>query len=256
MAEWVQAIFVLVGTVASVLAFRSGSQARQSPERRDAARRVSRVLGAVAAATASVASGTIFAERGPDDPAPLAAWLLFGAAGVVLATAAALGLGARTPPPVSMGVRGRALVRSIREEGPGINGIPVWELDLDVTAPGMEPFRIETREEIPHLIVSSVEEGRHFPVNVEKTLLGVEVTLDWVASRNASEPREPDPVPIPPGPPLAEQASQSVVFRYARVLLPIALIGALSLLATRWLESTDAEPSVVPSGIYESTGFD
>lgn len=251
-----EVVFALAAVLGAVVGFRLGAAARRSPEGKVAATNVSRVLMLGAIAVGSPAAAAIVAERGPGEPAPVAAWFLFGAAGVVLAGASGLGFAARTPVE-GVSTRGRALVRSIREEGPSPHGIPVWTLDLDVTAPGIEPFRTEIREEIPYLMVPSVEEGRHFPVSVEKTPRRVEVALDWVASPHAAEPGSPVPVAIPPGPPLAEQARSSAVSRYARVLLPIGLIAALSLLAARFLESAgDAEPRVVPSGTYESTVFD
>lgn len=252
---WTEAVFVAAGMIATAVGFRFGVAARRTPAGKVAATKVSRVLMLAAVAVGSTAAGSIVAERAPGEPSPPAAWILFGAAGIALAGAVGLGFAARTPVQRVTRTRGRALVHSIREEGPGVHGIPVWTIDLEAAAPGVEPFRTEVRAEIPQRMVGAVEEGKHFPIQIERSPRGVEVTLDWVASPHTQEP--PDVVPVPLGPPLAEQATQPAVSRYAKVLLPMVIVAALSLLASRWLESAgDAEPTVVPSGVYESTILD
>lgn len=87
--EWADATFVLVGTIAAVVAYRYGAAATE--ERRDAVVRAARLLTSGAMGAVSAGVGTIAA----DGTAPTATLLLFGVAGVALACGFTMRLGVR-----------------------------------------------------------------------------------------------------------------------------------------------------------------
>lgn len=112
------ATFVLVGALAAVAAYRYGAAAAGSEERRDAVTRGARLLTSGAMAASSAAVGTVAA----DGTAPTATVLLFGVAGIALASAFTVRLGIRVSastigepsPGPSLGERyGKALVTMV-----------------------------------------------------------------------------------------------------------------------------------------------
>lgn len=248
--EWARATFAVVTVIVAVAAYRNGAS-RPTADDRERGRRLGAILMLVGGAISVTTIGTIFAERSPEDPAPLAAWFLFGAATIVGMSGVTLRMGARVrakahPP----GIRGRALIRSVEEAGPGVSGLPVWVLALDVTAPGIDAFRTELHEEIPRQMAESLEEGGHVPVLVDD---GDDrrVTLDWLRSSESvadDEFRAPFS-PTPQGPPLASRATSSAVGRLVKLLLPFALIVLVMNVTNRLIDPTDdAPPTVVPTG--------
>jgi hypothetical protein len=255
--EWADTTFVVVGLIAAVVAYRNGA-ARAAADDRERGRRLGVILMVAATVVGSTAAGAVFAERSADDPAPRAAWLLLAVAGIVLTSGAALRMGARTPAPaVSSTVRGRALVRSVREAGPGMSGIPVWVLELDVSAPGIPEFRTELHAEVPRRMAETLQEGRYVPVVVDERR-GRDVTLDWVRTpESVAGDDYRAPVPIAPvGPPLASRGSSSALGRFVKIALPFAIVVVLGTATNRLLESDEGAPATVaPAGIHTGATF-
>ncbi|HYO61243.1 MAG TPA: hypothetical protein VEU29_05040, partial [Actinomycetota bacterium] len=234
-SDWAGEAFAIVAGLAIVRAYLSGA-ARPTPEDQERARRLGGMLMLGGIAIGSTAGGTIFAERSADDPAPAVAWLALAAAGLALTSGAALRLGARGPRAVEpSAVRGRARIYSLREGAPGVHGVPVWELGLEVTAPGIAPFRTDVFAEVPHRVAETLEEGAQVAVLVEDSL-SRKVTPDWTGDVEG-----PAAVRVA-GPPLASRSSISPFGWLVRVLLPLAILALVANLSNRLFDSEERAP--------------
>ena len=246
--------FVVAGLIVR-RAYRFGS----SPARGEASRRqvasfaLALILGAVV--VGSIAAQSVFKER-PDDALPQPETAVLAASVLALGVGVGLRAGAtRTRSVHVTGARGSAFVRSIKPVGVGIKGIPVYALDLDVTGPGVEPFRTEHREAIPAVMAETIQEGQHVPVMVDGETR--RVALDWISSPSdvraggfaerppARDVPVPVPVPHPPPPPLGPSAT--VAPRIVPVVVTIVLLGMGTTLLNRIFESDDVPVTVVPA---------
>jgi hypothetical protein len=86
--------------------------------------------------------------------------------------AGAAGLGAMDPNAFAQtytgGIAASATVNAINDTGTLINNAPVCELDLTVTVPGREPYRVTHRQLLAQSVISRYQPGAVFSVRVDQ----------------------------------------------------------------------------------------
>jgi hypothetical protein len=83
------------------------------------------------------------------------------------------------------GTPGEARVVSVGQTGMLINNNPVIEFDLEVTLPGMAPYRTTTRSTVPMIALPRVMPGARLPIKADPTEPS-KIVIDW--GRLASTP--------------------------------------------------------------------
>jgi hypothetical protein len=83
------------------------------------------------------------------------------------------------------GTPGEARIVSVGQTGMLINNNPVIEFDLEVTLPGMAPYRTTTRSTVPMIALPRVMPGAQLPIKADPSEPS-KIVVDW--SRLASTP--------------------------------------------------------------------
>lgn len=253
--------FVVVGLIIR-RAYRYGLAPGGATSRRGVAGFAAGLM-AVAVVVGSIAAQSVFRER-PDGALPQPETFVLAASILAVGVGAGLRAGATRARSVhTAGVRGSAFVHSIKPAGVGTKGLPVYELDLDVTAPGVVPFRADHREAIPAVMAETIQEGQHVPVMVDAETR--RVALDWVRSRgdvaadgftkrSASRFRRASASaePLQPPPPIG--ASTTIAPRVVPVVVTIVLLGLGTTLLNRIFESDEVPVTAAPTD-HASTDF-
>jgi hypothetical protein len=244
--------FVIAGLIVR-RAYRYGS----SPARPEGSRRriasfaLALMVGAVV--VGSVAAQSVFRER-TDDALPQPETAVLAASVLVLGAGVGLRAGAtRTRSVHVTGVRGSAFVHAIKPVGIGVKGLPIYEMDLDVSAPGVAPFRAEYREAIPAMMAETIQEGEPVPVLVDPSTR--RIALDWISPRSGvaadgfgkRPPVRDVPSPVAPPPPSPLGAAATVAPRVVPVVVTIVLLGLGTTVLNRIFESDDATVTVTPA---------
>jgi hypothetical protein len=219
------------------------------------------MLGSVV--VGSVSAGTVFAERPASEDPPVAAAILLGGSVLLLAVGFGLRTGATRQRDIHVsGIRGRAFIRSMRATESSLSGMPIYEIDMDVTGPGVEPFRTMHLEPIPRLMAETLHEGATVPILIDESAMR-RVALDWVSAPSriregfAEEPDEAGSSPVvDESPPIAATGTPTAGTRIVALVVVMVLLAAGANVLGSLLDSSDDVPEqVVPSGIYESTSL-
>ena len=68
----------------------------------------------------------------------------------------------------STGLQGSATVESLSDTGTFINNAPVMDIDLMVTVPGKEPYKVTHRQLVSHAALGNFQPGKTFSVRVDQ----------------------------------------------------------------------------------------
>src|SRR3954469_10024809 len=66
----------------------------------------------------------------------------------------------------SQGIAGSATVNALNDTGTMVSGAPIMELDLTVTVPGREPYKVTHRQLVAYAAIANFQPGKVFPVHV------------------------------------------------------------------------------------------
>jgi hypothetical protein len=88
------------------------------------------------------------------------------------------------------GTPGEAKVVSLGQTGMVVNNNPVVEFDLEVTLPGMAPYRTTTRATVPMVALPRVMPGARLPIKADPSEPS-KIVVDW--ARLSAAPAAPAP---------------------------------------------------------------
>jgi hypothetical protein len=68
----------------------------------------------------------------------------------------------------STGLQGSATVESLADTGTFINNSPVMDIEMMVTVPGKEPYKVTHRQLVSHAALGNFQPGKTFSVRVDQ----------------------------------------------------------------------------------------
>jgi hypothetical protein len=68
----------------------------------------------------------------------------------------------------STGLQGSATVESLHDTGTFINNSPVMDIEMMVTVPGKEPYKVTHRQLVSHAALGNFQPGKTFSVRVDQ----------------------------------------------------------------------------------------
>ena len=177
--DWVVVGLLLGGSALSATAFWLGLASRSSPERNRTVRSaaLAMIVGAVVAGAAAAVA--VFDVRSADERVPAVAVVVLVGAALFFLSGYALHRGARgTHDAHVVGRAGRGVIRSRRPTDQTVDGRPVWELDLDVSAPGIETFRTQVLDVIRPEGAEGARDGAYVALTIFESP-SRKVVIDW-----------------------------------------------------------------------------
>jgi hypothetical protein len=123
--------------------------------------------------------------------------ILTGTAAVLILVGIAVRIGAGRKRRIEqLGTPGEAKVVSVGQTGTLINNNPVLEFDLEVTLPGMAPYRATTRTTVPIVALPLVMPGARLPIKADPSEPS-KIVVDWnrLSATPASVPGAPTATP-------------------------------------------------------------
>lgn len=188
-------------------AYRFAADQQRTPGRGGNAGTLGSTLLLVGVVTGSAAAGGFFADRPAGEPPRWPAGVVLACGALLTLVGAAVKAGAARRPSIHVaGVRGRAYVRSIRRaDAKTMQGLPVYEMDMDVQGPDVRPFRVVHYEAMPERMAAGIRPGATWPVLIEPATK--RVAIDWISPPPVFDEDFDDPPPsiAPVGPPEANE---------------------------------------------------